>query len=134
MHLAPRGDSHTMGDSNPAETFGYVARELGRRNLAFLASREHPGDDQLGPQLKKAFGGIYFANENYTLEAANAAIAAGDADAVLFGKQFIANPDLPRRFAEGAPLNEPDFATFYGGGAKGYVDYPFLPESRAAAE
>ena len=128
MHLAPRGDAHDMGDSNPAATFGYVARELGRRKLAFLCAREHAGADRLGPQLKKAFGGAYIANEKFSQADAERVIEAGEADAVAFGQLFIANPDLPARFLRGAPLNPPKgMETFYGGEATGYTDYPFLP-------
>jgi len=127
MHLAPRGDAQSMGDSNPAATFGYVARELGRRRLAFLCARESLGPHRLGPQLKAAFGGVYFANEGFTRETAEQVLATGEADAVCFGKLFIANPDLPRRFALDAPLNPPNPDTFYGPGAAGYTDYPFLP-------
>lgn len=129
MHLAPRGESHSMGDSNPSSTFGYVARELGRRRIAFICVREHLGAGRIGPQLKAAFGGAYIANEKFTLETANRALAAGEADAVAFGTSFIANPDLPRRFALGAPLNLPDPSTFYCAGPKGYTDYPKLPGS-----
>jgi 2,4-dienoyl-CoA reductase-like NADH-dependent reductase (Old Yellow Enzyme family) len=126
MHLAPRCDAHTMGDSDRLGTFSYVARELGKKKLAFLCTREALGDDSIGPQLKKAFGGVYIANEGFTKETAAQVLAKGDADAVAFGKLFIANPDLPRRFAENAPLNAPDPSTFYVKGAHGYTDYPFL--------
>lgn len=126
MHLAPRGDSHSMGDSDRKATFGYVARELGKRNIAFICAREHRGDDALGPYLKKEFGGAYIVNESYTQESAEAALAAGEADAVAFGKSYIANPDLVARFAKHAPLNEPKPETFYAPGPEGYVDYPAL--------
>jgi 2,4-dienoyl-CoA reductase-like NADH-dependent reductase (Old Yellow Enzyme family) len=126
MHLAPRGDAHTMGDSDPAALFGHVVRELGRRRLAFLCVREHNGPGRLGPQLKAAFGGAYIANERFTFETASQALAAGEADAVAFGKLFIANPDLPRRMKLRAAFNEPDLPGFYGGGAQGYTDYPSL--------
>ncbi len=126
MHLAPRSDVHGMSDANPAETFGYVARELGKRKLAFLMAREYEGPAWLGPTLKQQFGGVYIANEKFTRESANAAIERGDADAVAFGKLAIANPDLPRRFAEGAKLNEPVPETFYSHGTEGYIDYPVL--------
>ena len=128
MHLAPRGDAHDMGDSNPAATFGYVARELGRRRLAFLCARESLGDRRLGPDLKKQFGGIYVANESHTCESAEQLLQDGEADAVAFGKLFIANPDLPQRFARNAPLNTPDPNTFYGDGPQGFTDYPALPD------
>jgi len=126
VHLAPRGEAHDMGDSNPAATFGYVARELGRRKIAFLCAREHAGEGRLGPELKKAFGGVYIANEQFTRESAEQVVSAGEADAVAFGKLYIANPDLPERFATGAPLNVPDPSTFYAPGVKGYTDYPAL--------
>jgi 2,4-dienoyl-CoA reductase-like NADH-dependent reductase (Old Yellow Enzyme family) len=126
MHIAPRGDSHDMGDSNPAATFGYVARELGRRKIAFICARESVGPNRLGPELKKQFGGLYVANEAHTRESAEQLLQAGEADAVAFGKAFIANPDLVKRFAQNAPLNPPDTTTFYADGPKGYVDYPTL--------
>lgn len=126
MHLAPRADSHSMGDSDPAATFGYVARELGARKMAFICARESLMDPRLGPGIKRAFGGVFVANEKFTQETAQQAIDAGEADAVAFGVAFIANPDLPRRFAEGAELNAPDPSTFYVPGAKGYTDYPAL--------
>ncbi|MFM0015368.1 alkene reductase [Paraburkholderia sediminicola] len=126
VHLAPRRDSHTMGDSDPAATFGYVARELGKRKIAFIAAREALGDDRLGPQLKKAFGGPYIANEKFTRETAQHVLDAGEADAVAWGQLFIANPDLVRRFATNAPLNKPNPATYYARGETGYVDYPTL--------
>ena len=126
MHLAPRGDAHDMGDSDRLATFGHVARELGRRRIAFLATRERAGPDRIGPQLKAWFGDPYIANEALDFDSANALLSAGEADAVAFGRLFIANPDLPRRFATGAALNSPDPQTFYGGGAIGYTDYPAL--------
>lgn len=126
VHLAPRCDSHTMGDSDPAATFGYVAKELGKRRIAFLCSREALGDDRLGPALKAAFGGVYIANESMTKQTANQLLASGEADAIAFGKLFIANPDLPRRLQIDAPLNEPKPETFYHPGAEGYIDYPAL--------
>jgi len=126
VHLAPRRDSHNMGDSDPAATFGYVARELGKRKIAFIAAREALGDDRLGPQLKKAFGGPYIANEKFTKETAQHVLDAGEADAVAWGQLFIANPDLVRRFATNATLNKPNPATYYARGEAGYVDYPTL--------
>jgi 2,4-dienoyl-CoA reductase-like NADH-dependent reductase (Old Yellow Enzyme family) len=126
VHLAPRGDAHDMGDSDRLGTFSYAARELGKRRVAFLCVREHLGPDRIGPQLKAAFGGVYIANEGFTLETANQVLAAGEAEGVAFGKLFIANPDLPRRFAEATALNSWHVETFYGGGEQGYVDYPAL--------
>jgi 2,4-dienoyl-CoA reductase-like NADH-dependent reductase (Old Yellow Enzyme family) len=126
LHLAPRGDSHTMGDSDPAATFGYVAREMGKRRIAFLFARESRGPGLLGPSLKAQFGGVFIANEGLTKAAAETILQAGEADAVAFGKLFIANPDLPHRLAIGASLNEPQPETFFSPGAHGYTDYPAL--------
>lgn len=126
MHLAPRGDAHSMGDSDLAGTFTHIATELGKRKIAFICAREHRADDSLGPRLKAAFGGVYVVNERFKQSDAETVIASGEADAVAFGKAFIANPDLIRRLAEGAPLNAWDAATFYTPGEKGYVDYPVL--------
>lgn len=126
VHLAPRADSHDMGDSNLAETFGYVARELGKRGVAFICTREKEGEDSLGPQLKQIFGGVYIANERFTREQANAWLAEGKADAVAFGIPYIANPDLVERLRRDAPLNEPRPELFYAPGAEGYTDYPSL--------
>ena len=126
VHLSPRADLHDMGDENLSETFGYVARELGKRGIAFICSREAEAADSLGPQLKAAFGGPYIANERFTKDSANALLAAGKADAVAFGVPYIANPDLPERFKADAPLNEPQPQTFYSHGPEGYIDYPAL--------
>jgi 2,4-dienoyl-CoA reductase-like NADH-dependent reductase (Old Yellow Enzyme family) len=126
MHLAPRMDSHDMGDSDPLATFTYVGRELGKRGLAFICAREAQKQDSIGAAIKQAFGGVYIANESFTFESAERVLADGLADAVAFGKPFIANPDLVERFARRAPLNPWDAATFYSGAAKGYVDYPAL--------
>jgi len=127
VHLSPQGESHDMNDANPLETFSYVARELGRRKIAFLFVREAHDGREIGPRLKSEFGGVLIANEGFTKETAENVISSGKADAVAWGRWFIANPDLPRRLIEGAPLNEPDPSTFHGGGARGYVDYPALP-------
>jgi 2,4-dienoyl-CoA reductase-like NADH-dependent reductase (Old Yellow Enzyme family) len=126
MHLAPRGDAHGISDSNRAATFGYLARELGKRKIAFIAAREHLGPDALGPTLKQEFGGVYVANEALDQHSGQKLLDEGKADAIAYGKLFIANPDLPIRFAQGAPMNVPIPATFYAPGAEGYTDYPAL--------
>ncbi len=126
MHLAPRRDSHDMGDSDPKATFGYVARQLRERGIAFICAREGLGDDRLGPFLKEQFGGVYIANEKLTKESAEALITSGEADAVAFGQLFIANPDLPQRLKVDAPLNVPRADRFYHPTADGYTDYPAL--------
>ena len=132
LHLAPRGDSHDMGDSDPLATFGYVAREARKRGLAFLFAREHVAADSIGPQLKAEFGGVYIVNEGVTdRDTAQALIDGGEADAVSFGKLFISNPDLPVRLERGAELNPWNLATFYAPGVEGYTDYPALALANA---
>lgn len=128
MHLAPRGDAHDMGDSDPLVTFTYLAEQLGQRKIAFLCAREALGPGRIGPQLKQAFGGVYIANEKFTRETAEQAIERGEADAVAFGVLFIANPDLPLRLKINAPLNDPRPDLFYAPTPEGYTDYPALPE------
>jgi len=126
VHLAPRGDFHDMGDSDPAATFGYVAKELGKRHIAFIFTREHFNAPAITPRLKKAFGGPLITNEQLTKDSATQLIRQRIADAAAFGKAYIANPDLVTRFRRNTPLNELDITTLYGGGAKGYTDYPTL--------
>ncbi|WP_213999276.1 alkene reductase [Arsukibacterium sp.] len=128
MHLAPRADAHSMGDSQRNDTFGYLVQRLAKRNIAFICAREAQADDSLGPKLKQLFGGVYIANEKFDKSSANRLIASGDADAVAFGVPYIANPDLVARFAKDAELNTARPELFYSGGAEGYTDYPVLAE------
>ena len=132
MHLNLKRSSHDIDDSTPEATFSHVARELGRRKLAFIIAREPFDGARIGPAVRKAFGGVYIANQDFTKETAERVLAQGEADAVAFGKAFIANPDLPARFARDAALNTPDDTTFYTPGSAGYTDYPFAPAARAA--
>lgn len=124
VHLSPRGESHSISDSDPLATFGYVMKELDRRNIAFVCVREILNGDRLGPQLRKLYRGVYIVNDGVTQEQAERVLAAGEADAAAFGRVFIANPDLPARLQQGLPLNAQHTETFYGGGAEGYTDYP----------
>ncbi|KRP91014.1 NADH:flavin oxidoreductase [Bradyrhizobium pachyrhizi] len=126
MQLAPRCNVGDMSDSDPAATFSYVARELGRRRIAFICPREQLGENRLGPRLKEEFGGIFVANEGFTKKTGQEMLAKGEADAVAYGKLFISNPDLPRRFALDAPLTPWMDETFYSQGSEGYTDYPSL--------
>lgn len=126
VHLSPRADAHDMSDSDRKTTYSYVASELGKRKIAFICAREKAGEDSLGPELKKLFGGVYIANEGFSFDSANAWVEAGNADAVAFGVPYIANPDLEARFEKGADLNAPDPNTFYGASPEGYTTYPAL--------
>ena len=126
MHLAPRGDAQDMGDSDSVGTFTYLARELGARKLAYLFLREYVAPDRLAPAIKAAFGGPVIVNEQYTLEQSIADLDSGVADAVGFGRTFIANPDLPARLRAGAPMNALNPSTLYASGPEGYIDYPTI--------
>jgi N-ethylmaleimide reductase len=133
VRLSPGGTFNDMYDSHPQETFGYVARHLATMNLSYLhlvepgsSQGEHPTPDLSAAFFRPLFSGPLMVAGGYTLERANAVIEKGTADLVAFGQLFIANPDLVERFRRGAPFNPPDRETFYGGGAKGYIDYPTL--------
>lgn len=132
VRLSPINPFNSMYDSDPQTTFEHVADHLGRRGLAYLhmvevdESEETTGQVVSFRRFREAFGGTYIANGGFSRERATAYLAQGDADLVSFGRLFLANPDLPKRFANRAPLNVPDHATFYGGDERGYTDYPFL--------
>lgn len=126
LHLAPRGDSHDIGDENPAQTFGYVAEQVGQRQIAFICAREYVAGDSLAGLIKQKFSGVFIANEKLDRQQAEQLLDSAEADAVAFGQLYIANPDLVERFKQQAELNTPNPATYYAEGAEGYTDYPFL--------
>jgi len=126
VHLAPRHDEAEEPEVEHGAVFVHLANELSTRRVAFICAREGQRDNMVGPAIRRAFNGIYIANEGLTPESAQAALDAKSADAVAFGRLFIANPDLPRRIELKAPLNTPMPATFYGSGPEGYTDYATL--------
>ena len=132
IRLSPLNPYNDMYDSDPETTFGYAVAQLNGFGLAYLHVTEMgKGSGVAGPDfdlrlLRRLFQGVYMSYGGYFLVRSNAALAAGDADLIAFGVPFLANPDLPARFARHAELNTPDPATFYGGGAQGYIDYPPL--------
>ena len=143
VRISPVHTFNSMYDSQPHLTFGYVAQQLNQFGLAYLhvvGSRfgdgaypvhsVQPFDERI---LRAAFQGTYMTNAGYDRDRALAALQSDDADLIAFGSLFIANPDLPLRLAQNAPLNVPDVSTFYGGAEKGYTDYPFL-DSEVATE
>ena len=135
IRLSPNGESQGVDDSNPKPLFTAAARALDDIGIAFLELRE-PGPDgtfgrtdvpRLSPEIREAFSGPLVLNSDYTtVEAAQAVIDAGTADAIAFGRTFLANPDLPERLRIGAPLNSSDYKTWYSQGPEGYTDYPAL--------
>ena len=133
VHLAPRGDEHDMGDNDPRETFGYVMEQLGKRQIAFFFTREYLAEDSISKYMKQRSHGVpYIANMRLSREDAIELLASGKADAVSFGKAYIANPDLYERLLEDAPLNELKLENMIGSqAAEGYIDYPTLAEAEA---
>lgn len=121
-------------ESDVVPLYAALTDELSRIGLAYLDVIEYFGAPDQRPAepgevhrlIRERFGGAYLANGGFAAETARRALAAGHADGVIFGAIFLANPDLPERFRRGAPLNTPDRATFFGGDARGYVDYPGL--------
>ncbi|MDT8383251.1 MAG: alkene reductase [Gammaproteobacteria bacterium] len=136
VRLSPWQPFNDMADSDPQATFSYAVQALAGYKLAYLhlteMGRDAPG--AAGPDfepnvLREAWPGVLITNGGYDRARADDAIAEGAADAVAFGQLCLANPDLPQRLRTGAPLNTPDPATFYGGDAHGYTDYPVLATS-----
>lgn len=135
IRLSPNGDSQGVNDSDPAPLFTAAAKALDEIGISFLELRE-PGPEgtfgrtdvpKLSPEIRKVFKGPLILNSDYvTAEEAQAVIDAGTADAVSFGRTFLANPDLPARLKVGAPLNAMNPATMYSQGPEGYTDYPAL--------
>lgn len=139
LRLSPSGVFNSMHDSNPQALFDYVVTQLNQFNLAYLHLIEPRQDDQIdanaehlgAKHFRPLFNNTLITASGYDRESGNAVIEAGDADLVAYGRLYIANPDLPERFAQKAPLNKPDRSTFYGGTEQGYIDYPFLEKQPA---
>jgi len=132
LRISPHAKADGMGDSAPRETFEYVARQLAARGIAYLHLIEPVGTaeaERLGPIVRRAFSGPLVVCGGFERASAQAALDEDRADLIAFGVGFIANPDLVERLRRNAPWNTPDAATFYSGGDKGYIDYPFLSES-----
>jgi N-ethylmaleimide reductase len=139
VRLSPSGTFNDMRDSNPLATFSHAVRELDRLGIVYLhlvegsdADARHGGMVVPTERLRPLFRRTLIVNGSYDRDRGNAAVRERRADLVSFGKLFLANPDLPRRLKEGAALNLPDPSTFYGGDARGYIDYPSMqPEGPA---
>jgi N-ethylmaleimide reductase len=135
VRISPGTKFNGMSDTDPALIFDYVAKNINRYSIAYLhiieprISGNTEVQDDLPPvaasELRKLFRGRILAAGGFDANGAEAILEKGDADLVVFGRFFIANPDLPKRLRFGLPLNPYDRATFYGGDARGYIDYPF---------
>jgi N-ethylmaleimide reductase len=144
VRLSPFGAFSDMGDSDPIALFSYVLDQLSKRGIAYAHVIEpragnagadvpiNPDAPRSAEIFRKAFHGVLITAGGYTAETADKAIASHLADAVAFGRLFIANPDLPKRFEQNGTLNPYDRSTFYGGTEKGYTDYPALHDSVAS--
>jgi len=139
VRISPVSTANDVHDSDPSSLFNHVVEVLDRLRPVYLHVIEGQtgGPRDFDPSfdfvaLRSRFHGAYLANNEYTLALANQRIGNGEVDLVSFGRPFIANPDLVERFGANAPLNSLDPATLYGGGAKGYTDYPKLEEKTYA--
>jgi N-ethylmaleimide reductase len=131
--ISPHFQRYSMSDSNPLETFSYLAWELNKLKLGYLHMIERvsepllvPPEERFASHIREIFEGSLMLNGGYDAEKGNAAIQSADADLISYGSLFLANPDLPERFKKNAPLNSPDVKTYYAGEEKGYTDYPTL--------
>ena len=140
IRISPVSPANDISESNPQALYDYIVDRLNALKLTYIHVIEGAtgGARDFAPfdfaSLRKRFKGAYIANNGFDFDLATKAIAAGQADLIAFGKPFISNPDLVERLQRGAPLNEYDKNTFYGGGAKGYTDYPALGAALDAAQ
>jgi len=138
LRLSPFSNFGDIADSDPMTTFAAAITKADEARIGYLhlVEGQTGGPRELPPgadiqKLRRHFKGVYLANNGYDRRSAIKAVEAGEADLIAFGRMFIANPDLPSRLRRDAPLNEPRQATFYGGGAEGYTDYPTLGAASA---
>ncbi|MBA2935438.1 alkene reductase [Sphingomonas sp. CGMCC 1.13654] len=140
VRLSPNGDVQGANDSNPQALFTAAAARLSEIGIAFLEMREPQGDSSfrpnevppIAPAIRQVFNGPLILNSDFTPESAERTVASGLADAIAFGRPYIANPDLVDRISGGLPLASPDVATLYTQGPEGYTDYPFARETATA--
>ena len=136
IRFSPNGNNQGISDSNPRHTFTYIINQLNRYGLAYIHLMEAMSDVSEKPgylsgvteYFRNIYDGTIITNVNYNRESGMNVIESGTADLVAYGRLFLANPDLPERFAADAELNKPEPETFYGGDEEGYTDYPFMNE------
>ena len=126
VQLSPYGNGRSVSDSNPPALFHYLARKLGQRNLGFVFLSDAWNNSRLDQTFRDLFGGCLIAGDSGDLAGAQRILDSGHVDAIAFGRVFIANPDLVRRFRTGVPLNRCASASPYGDGPRGYTDYAAL--------
>jgi N-ethylmaleimide reductase len=141
VRLSPNGDSQGVDDSDPASLFVVAAQALDAIGIAFLELREPGPEGSFGstdvprqsPLIRQHFSGPLVLNSDYDLARAQADLDSGLADAISFGRPFLANPDLVDRLKTSAPVNQASMTTFYSQGAEGYTDFPTLEEEAVQA-
>jgi N-ethylmaleimide reductase len=126
LKISPAMPFNDIKDDNPVETYSELVKAISPMKLAFLHVLQSDPLPNIFAILRPLYQGTFAAVGGFTRDSGNAALASGAADFIVFGKPFISNPDLPHRLRVGTPLAPWDAATFYSGGAKGYIDYPPL--------
>lgn len=130
VRISPLVSFNDMVESQPKALVTYVAQELSRRSIAFLEVRHEnhalPEEQAILATARQHFQGVLMSNGSYARESGESTVARGAADAIVYGRPYISNPDLVERFAKQGPLNEVNYDRLYGGGADGYSDYPPL--------
>jgi len=132
LRLSPGGEFNDIKEDDAEELYDYIVKKLNDHGLAYLHIGTFDQNRDWHPVLRPVYKGVYFAGVGFTKDRAVKVLAESGADAIVFGKLFLANPDLPERFRKDAPMNTPDESTFYTPGEKGYTDYPFLEKAEAA--
>lgn len=131
LRLSPGGEFNDMKETDSAELYDYAVKELNKRNLAYLHIGTFDPNKNWHPVVRPIYDGVYFAGVGFDRDSGAKLLAENGADAIVYGTKFLANPDLPERFAGNAELNVPDESTFYTPGEKGYTDYPTLAEAKS---
>lgn len=132
LRLSPGGEFNDIKEDDAEELYDYVVRKLNDHKLAYLHIGTFDQNRNWHPILRPIVEGVYLAGVGFDKESGQKLLENGGADAIVYGKWFLSNPDLPERFRRDAPLNEPDETTFYTPGEAGYTDYPFLGNAEAA--
>ncbi|MFL6231403.1 MAG: alkene reductase [Pyrinomonadaceae bacterium] len=132
VKFSPRMPFNDIEERDAEEVYPYILGRLNDKALAYVHVGDHAGEGWHA-RLRPVYQGVYFAGASFTRESGARLLAEGGADAIVYGVKFLANPDLPERLWRGAALNDPDQATFYSPGERGYTDYPTLGETREAA-
>ena len=132
LRLSPGGHAGDIKEEDVEELYQYVVPKLNAFDLTYLHIGTFEQNRNWHPVLRPLYDGVYFAGVGFDKGSGEKLLAENGADAIVYGKLFLANPDLPDRFRDNAPLNDPDQLTFYTPGEKGYTDYPPFVRSAAA--